>query len=224
MTAKRPVAYRRRSKVEAASPGDVSRDTQMNAIRARAGIDGHNGDMLVLEDWGKSGRRAKVAKRTEYGRLLAMVERGEVSTIYAYNWSRLGRSTRDLLALADLCRDHDTAIVTATSQSVDPSSADGRMLLTILTAVDEWQAEVQAERTAGTLAAWREAHPDEKLGRKSLRGGPGPTGGGRERGPARVPADRYLPWRSQDAHSHERSDTAGQANMGHANGLAHRAS
>lgn len=159
------IAYIRRSKVQEDSPGNISRDVQLTAIRARAGIDGHS-DLLVLEDWGKSGRGKKLKARTEYGRLLSLIAEDRVSAVYAYNWSRLGRSTRDLLSLADLAREHETAIITATGQSVDPTTADGRMLLTILTAVDEWQAEVQAERTTAVLAAWREANPDETLGRK----------------------------------------------------------
>lgn len=163
--ARQPVAYVRRSVVREDSPGNISRETQLAAIRARAAIDGHNGDLLILEDWGKSGRGKARSGRKEYARLLAMVESDQVSTIYVYNWSRLGRSTRDLLSLADLCALHSSIIVAATGMSPDPTTADGRMLLTILTAVDEWQAEVQAERAAGGIEAWREAHPGEKLGR-----------------------------------------------------------
>ena len=114
----------------------------MDAIARQAG----NADLQVLEDWGRSGRGAKVHLRTEYQRLLTMVRADQVEVIYAYNWSRLGRSTRDILDLTSLCREHDTGIVTCTGMSVDPSTADGRMMLTILSAVDEWQAEVQAER------------------------------------------------------------------------------
>lgn len=63
-----PVAYLRRSKVEAASPGDVSRDTQLAAIRALAGQEADQ--LVVLEDWGISGRGKARHRRTEYGRLL----------------------------------------------------------------------------------------------------------------------------------------------------------
>jgi Resolvase, N terminal domain len=162
MTERRPVGYIRRSKVDAGNPGDISEATQTAAISARAAIDGATiAPADVLADWGRSGRRSKRRLREAYGRLVVMIEADEVSTIYAYNWSRLGRSTRDILDLAELCNVHGTAIVTATGQSVDTTKADGRMLLSILTAVDEWQAEVQSERTAGQLAEWRETHPGD---------------------------------------------------------------
>lgn len=165
-----PVAYLRRSKVEAASPGDISRDTQLASVRARAGDDA--GHLVVIEDWGRSGRGSKLRLREGYARLIDMVREDRVSSIYAYNWSRLGRSTRDLLDLVELCRAHQTAIVTATGAQVDPSTADGRMMVGILSSVDEWQAEVQAERTSGSLAAWRASHPGESLGRKEYGSDP----------------------------------------------------
>ena len=158
-----PVAYLRRSRVAENSPGDVSRDTQLAAIRAVAGEDGPS--LTVFEDWGVSGRGKSRHKRTEFGRLLDLVTRDEVSTIYAYNLSRLGRSVRDVLELANLCAEHGTSIRLTDGQNVDASNATGRMLISILATVDEWQAEVQSERTTGVLEAWRAAHPDESLGR-----------------------------------------------------------
>ncbi len=168
---RQPVAYIRRSKVDTANPGDVSRATQDAAIRALAGADAAN--LVILEDWGKSGRGAKRHLRTEYGRLLAMIAADQVSTVYSYNLSRLGRSTRDVRELAELCAAHDTAIRLADGQNVDGRTATGRMLLDILSAVDEWQAEVQVERTMSSIAAWREAHPGESLGQKNYGEAPG---------------------------------------------------
>ena len=152
------VAYVRRSHVDAGSPGDISREQQMAAIESRAQIDGRNpASLSTLEDWGKSGRGAKLAQRSEYQRLLDLVKDDRVEVIYAYNWSRLGRSTRQILDLTALCNAHDTSIVAVTGAQVDPRTADGRMLLSILTAVDEWMAEVQAERQVGVHAAKKAA-------------------------------------------------------------------
>ena len=120
---------------DAAATGDVSRDTQLAAIRSLAGDQADA--LVVLEDWGRSGRGAKRHLRTEYGRLLDMVRRDEVSTVYAYNLSRLARSTRDVRELAELCHGHGTAIRLADGQNVDASTATGRMLLDIMSAVDE---------------------------------------------------------------------------------------
>jgi hypothetical protein len=72
------------------------------------------------------------------------------------------RSTRQILDLTALCNAHGTSIVAVTGAQVDPRTADGRMLLSILTAVDEWQAEVQAERQVGVHQAKKAAVADHE--------------------------------------------------------------
>ncbi|MFI5227124.1 MAG: recombinase family protein, partial [Candidatus Limnocylindrales bacterium] len=78
-----PVAYIRRSYADANSTGDVSREVQESAIRELAHRDGHNGDVEVFVDWGKSASEAKSASRSKYAAMLAAVEDGKVSTVYA---------------------------------------------------------------------------------------------------------------------------------------------
>jgi len=107
-----PAAYLRRSYVDANSPGDISREAQRDAVRRLSTADGHNGDVIEYDDWGVSADVAKSAKRTAYTRLLADMEAGKVSSVYAFDMDRLYRDPRDLIRLQDAAQRHKVRIVT----------------------------------------------------------------------------------------------------------------
>src|SRR5829696_1966939 len=88
-----PVAYIRRSVARTGDPGDVSRDFQTDKVRSLAAADGL-GLRIIDGDWGRSASTDKTDKRLAFLELLAAVERGEVSTIYAYSTDRLARSVQ----------------------------------------------------------------------------------------------------------------------------------
>ena len=108
----RPVAYLRRSSADAGSPGDISREVQEHAVRELAARDGHNGDLRVFVDWARSADEEKEAKRTEFRAMLAEVEKGSVSTIYAYSLDRLARSTNTFARLLKAAKDQGVRVIT----------------------------------------------------------------------------------------------------------------
>jgi DNA invertase Pin-like site-specific DNA recombinase len=107
-----PAAYLRRSYVDDNSPGDISREAQRATVRKLAAADGHNGNLVEYDDWGVSADVAKSAKRSDYARLLADMEAGNVSAVYAFDVDRLYRDPRDLIRLQDAARAHRVRIVT----------------------------------------------------------------------------------------------------------------
>ena len=107
-----PAAYLRRSFVDAESPGDISREAQREAVRRLAVADGHNGNLVEYDDWGLTADVAKSAKRTDYTRLLADMEAGIVSAVYAFDVDRLYRDPRDLIRLQDAAQRHAVTITT----------------------------------------------------------------------------------------------------------------
>jgi DNA invertase Pin-like site-specific DNA recombinase len=109
-----PAAYIRRSFVETDSPGDISEAAQLATVRKLAAEDGHNGELVIYSDWGVSADIAKSAKRTAYARLLADMEAGTVSAVYAFDVDRLYRDPRDLIRLQDAAQRH-RVIITTTS-------------------------------------------------------------------------------------------------------------
>lgn len=109
---KTPAAYLRRSYVDPDSPGDISREAQRAAVRKLAAADGHNGNLIEYDDWGISADVAKAGKRTAYTRLLADMEAGKVSAVYAFDVDRLYRDPRDLIRLQDAAQRHSVKIAT----------------------------------------------------------------------------------------------------------------
>lgn len=106
-----PVAYIRRSVARRNDPGDVSRQFQTGKVRELANGDGSN-LVIIDQDWGRSAAGDKTDKRLAFLALLASVERGEVSTVYAYSADRLARSVRWSAQLLDACEAAGTTIVT----------------------------------------------------------------------------------------------------------------
>ena len=107
-----PAAYIRRSHVDPNSPGDISEAAQTAAVRKLAAADGHNGDLAIYSDWGISADVAKAARRTAYARLLADMEAGRVTAVYAFDVDRLYRDPRDLIRLQDAATRHRVTITT----------------------------------------------------------------------------------------------------------------
>ena len=156
---RRPAGYLRRSSADAKSPGAFSRTTQEDAVRALATIDGHASDLELYVDWGLSGGKLD---RPDYQRLRGDIVAGAISHVYALNLSRIGRSLSELIAFADLCRDHDTALVLA-KDPVNTTTASGRMLYSILGSVAQFTRELAAEGQAAALQERLER--GDKLGR-----------------------------------------------------------
>ena len=111
-TTAHPAAYLRRSYVDPESPGDISREVQRTAVRKLAAADGHNGNLVEYDDWGISADVAKAGRRIAYTRLLADMEAGKVTAVYAFDVDRLYRDPRDLIRLQDAAQAHQVRIVT----------------------------------------------------------------------------------------------------------------
>jgi DNA invertase Pin-like site-specific DNA recombinase len=107
-----PAAYIRRSYVDENSPGDIAEASQLAEVRRLAVEDGHNGDLVIYSDWGLSADFLKTAARTEWTRLLADMENGSISALYAFDVDRLYRDPRDLIRLQDAAQRGAVTITT----------------------------------------------------------------------------------------------------------------
>ncbi len=82
---------------------------------------------------------------------------GLVERIVVAKLDRLTRSVRDLADLIDLCAKHDVALVSV-GETLDTSTAAGRMVVNMLGVVAAWEREAIGERTASALAHKRHQH------------------------------------------------------------------
>lgn len=129
------VAYIRRSVARTGDPGDVSREFQIEKVRALANGDGP-GLRIIDQDWGRSAATDKTDKRLAFLGLLEAVERGEVSTIYAYSTDRLARSVQWAARLLDASERAGTTIVTGEGRFA-PGDDGARTLFQVLAVMNE---------------------------------------------------------------------------------------
>lgn len=144
-------AYLRKSVVRVDDPTN-SAEAQEAAVRAMAA---RYGDVLsaetILSDWDKSGRLGR-DKRPGYDALWQAIEAGTCTALYSYSLSRLGRSVSELSRLFEACAARSIPL-RLTADSVDTSTASGRMTANILASVAAFEADVQGERLRASYAA-----------------------------------------------------------------------
>jgi DNA invertase Pin-like site-specific DNA recombinase len=215
-----PVAYLRRSRVDTRRPGTLSHEQQLTAIRRIAEQHGDAEQLVVLEDWGRSGREEKLAGRQGFARLEAMVAAGEVAAVYAYDLSRLGRSLITAHRLAKACAEREIPIRCADGYSPDISNSIGKLVLNVLSSIAEYYADNVQERARVTTMMRRqrgdrigkapygqrvrdgklEPNPDEDLAQllEAFRKAGTVQGAARALNAAGVPTRSGGPWRSSN--------------------------
>lgn len=141
----RPFGYMRKSSMRDSAP-DVAPETQDREVRALAARRGDEiADRDMLADWDVSGQGRYTTKRPNYLALVEAVDRGAVIVLYSYSLARLGRSVPELSRLFALCAERKVPIRLA-ADSVDTSTASGRLTANVLASVAQFEAEVAGER------------------------------------------------------------------------------
>ena len=180
----RPVAYIRRSVANRADPGDTSREFQIAAVRALAGVTVDQDALDIIDrDWGVSAAHDKTAQRLGFLDLLERVEAGEVTCIYAYSLDRLARSLEWSIRLLNACERAGTTIVT-NEGTFAPGDDGARVTFSVLSTMNEntiRQMQKKAKSGASTLRSKVERGeinpktglPYERAGRKVYGSLPG---------------------------------------------------
>ncbi len=120
-----------------------SLETQATRIRAMATVQGAELLDLIVD----GGESAKTMNRPGFQRLLAVVKQGEVEAVIVAKLDRLTRSVRDLCALLDLFDKRRVALISV-AESLDTSTAAGRLVITIMGAISRWEPKAIGERRA----------------------------------------------------------------------------
>ena len=84
-------------------------------------------------------------------RLLELVDGNKVQTVIIAKLDRLTRSVKDLCALLERFARRGVALISV-AESLDTSSAAGRLVLNIMTAVSQWEREAIGERTRDAMS------------------------------------------------------------------------
>ena len=140
------IGYARVSTDKQAGKG-CSLEAQEEKIRAMAVV--HSADLRdVIVDGGES---AKSLQRPGMQRLLGLVENKKVDAVVVAKLDRLTRSVKDLCALLELFEKRGVALISV-AESLDTGSAAGRLVITIMAAVSQWERETIGERTRDALS------------------------------------------------------------------------
>jgi site-specific DNA recombinase len=124
----------------------VSLDAQEAKIRAMATVQG--AELIdVIVDGGES---AKSLNRPGLQRLMELVNGGKVQAVIVAKLDRLTRSVKDLCRLLELFEKRKVALISV-AESLDTGSAAGRLVITIMGAVSQWEREAIGERTRDAL-------------------------------------------------------------------------
>jgi site-specific DNA recombinase len=92
----------------------------------------------------------KHLRRPGVQRLLSLVERGQVDVVIIYKLDRLTRSVSDLDKLIKLFASKNVALVSL-QESIDATTATGRLIMNLLASVSQWEREVIGERTRDAM-------------------------------------------------------------------------
>lgn len=145
MTNRKVYGYARISKEEANS---VSLDVQRSKIAAYAAVTDREPVHEIITDDGYTGANLN---RPGFQRLRAVIERGEVAAIIVAKLDRLSRRLKDVVRIVELCEKHRIALLSV-HESLDTSTAVGRLMLNILASCAEFELENIRERTTNAIA------------------------------------------------------------------------
>jgi site-specific DNA recombinase len=139
------MGYTRVSTTEQATEG-VSLAVQQAKIEAYAVVK----DWTIAEVIRDQGASAKSLHRSGLARLLALVKAGTVQVGGVAKLDRLTRSVADLDKLMKLFERKGVALVSL-QESLDATTATGRLMMNLLASVSQWEREVIGERTRDAM-------------------------------------------------------------------------
>lgn len=102
-----------------------------------------------IERWFTEKVSGKDANRPKLQEMLDFVREGD--TVYIHDFSRLARSTKDLLEITELLTKKKVALV-SNKENIDSSTPQGKLMLTLIGAIAEFERQNMLERQREGIA------------------------------------------------------------------------
>ena len=158
MTAKRIACYARVSTADQST----GLESQVRVLKQYC----QNNNVELFELFTDEGISGTKANRPSLDRLMAAVERDEISSVVVYSFSRFARSTTHLLQALQLFKKKGVHFVSLT-EKIDTNSAVGIAIFSILAAISQLERDLIADRVKVGLANARAK--GKLIGRKKIR-------------------------------------------------------
>lgn len=110
---------------------------------------------------------AKNTDRPELQRMLEFVREGD--TVHVHDFSRLARSTKDLLELVDYLTRKGVTLV-SNKEALDTSTPTGKLMLTMIGAVNEFERASILERQREGIAIQKELDKSRPPSKRKYKG------------------------------------------------------
>ena len=117
---------------------------EQNEARQLEGLKQYN-----IDKWFTEKVSGKNTNRPELNNMLDYVREGD--TVYVHDFSRLARSTKDLLDIVDQLQIKGVHLV-SNKENVDTSTATGKLMLTMIGAIAEFERQNMLERQKEGIA------------------------------------------------------------------------
>lgn len=122
---------------------------EQNEQRQVEALEKHNIDKWFIEKVsGKDTNRPKLRDMLDYVR--------EDDTVYIHDFSRLARSTKDLLEIVELFNIKNVHLV-SNKENLDTSTPTGKLMLTMVAAINEFERQNLLERQREGIAIAKKA-------------------------------------------------------------------
>lgn len=115
-----------------------------NEARQVEGLEKYN-----IEKWYIEKVSGKDTNRPKLQEMLEFVREGDA--VYIHEFSRLARSTKDLLGIVETLNGKGVALV-SNKENLDTSTATGKLMLTMIAAINEFERQNLLERQAEGIA------------------------------------------------------------------------
>ena len=132
---------------------------EQNESRQLVTMDKYNVEKLFQEKVS-----AKDINREELNKMLDFVREGD--SIVIHDFSRLARSTKDLLHIMELLESKGVNLI-STKESIDSSTPTGKLMLTMIAAINEFERTNMLERQREGIAIAKAA--GKYKGRKEIK-------------------------------------------------------
>ncbi|NCB40478.1 MAG: recombinase family protein [Erysipelotrichia bacterium] len=140
------IGYIRVSTADQADSG-LSLQYQESKIRAYA----EAMDITLVDVVADAGFSAKSMNRPAIQGIISQIKNKTVDAVIILKLDRLTRSVKDLGAIVELIEKNNVALVSV-QDSINTSTAAGRLILNVLGSVSQWEREANGERVKAALS------------------------------------------------------------------------